>query len=821
MNPDELKWFDDQVQQYENDLGIYKEYASALTNALEPAATRICPTAIVTARPKGVASFAKKLLLKKDQYRISAKQPTDLCGARVIVQLLSEVDAVCRFIREEFEIDKANSLDVKDRLTATSFGYRAVHFVVQFKPDSHLARTIPANTLKEILPLKAEIQVRTIGQHAWADIGHDRLYKNSLFKAPEHLERESARLAAVFESADEAFSRLVEGIDAYRADYGGYDNEQVLRETIDRLQAVRKYAAGDEDLVHQLARLLICLQRWDEVIALVENPAGPKSARLLTCLGYALCKKNDKERGTHYEKGRAFLEQVAREAPAAVEAHVRLAESWIGIDRKKVLLHYAAAFSADPTDPQALCGYARYKVAEEKNLAFLDLLKPSILAAIKKCRSQAAVRMNLPWAYYHMAELNLLLGEHELESLNCYIQAVAATPATSPFILEQALAAVQTLEPVENQLPAATTARLLLLLARATRFNASDRPIKELFTPPVVIVAGGCDPAVQKQMEGYRALLATAFAGYEGTIVSGGTREGISGMVGELADLYKPRIIAVGYLPKSLPADGTATRDTRYRVLRNTTGRDDFSALEPLQSWIDIVGSGIDPATVRVLAINGGQITAFEARLAAMLGARVAVVRDSGREAGTLAREAEWQQIHGLTVLPPDRMTLQAFISAGGPSLLEAAQREAMAQKIHEDFLERNPPVAKPAEPVQQPWNILPPEHKKSNLEAADDYARKLAAIGKTFVPVRDRPIVCCKLSDDEIKLLAEMEHGRYVAQKLLEGWTLGPRDDVKKQRPSLVGWEQLGAEKEKDIDAVRLIPALLRDMGYEIQPAV
>ncbi len=69
---------------------------------------RLVPLVEIGARPKGVASFASKSI-KKNKYREPLKQMTDLVGARVIVHLQSEVEAVCRWIEDTFEIDRANS----------------------------------------------------------------------------------------------------------------------------------------------------------------------------------------------------------------------------------------------------------------------------------------------------------------------------------------------------------------------------------------------------------------------------------------------------------------------------------------------------------------------------------------------------------------------------------------------------------------------------------------------------------------------------------------------------------------------------------------
>jgi len=53
-------------------------------------------------------------------------------------------------------------------------------------------------------PLKAEIQVRTLLEHAYADIGHDLTYKTDV-KVPDRVHRSFSALAAILESADHEF----------------------------------------------------------------------------------------------------------------------------------------------------------------------------------------------------------------------------------------------------------------------------------------------------------------------------------------------------------------------------------------------------------------------------------------------------------------------------------------------------------------------------------------------------------------------------------------------------------------------------------------
>jgi hypothetical protein len=62
--------------------------------------------------------------------------------------------------------------------------------------------------------LKAEIQIRSILQHAWAEIEHDLGYKTS-GEIPKTARRQFARLAGLLELADDEFVKIRSDLDAY------------------------------------------------------------------------------------------------------------------------------------------------------------------------------------------------------------------------------------------------------------------------------------------------------------------------------------------------------------------------------------------------------------------------------------------------------------------------------------------------------------------------------------------------------------------------------------------------------------------------------
>jgi hypothetical protein len=116
-------------------------------------------------------------------------------------------------------------------------------------------------------------------------------------------------------------------------------------------------------------------------------------------------------------------------------------------------------------------------------------------------------------------------------------------------------------------------------------------------------------------------------------------------------------------------------------------------------------------------------------------------------------------------------------------------------------------------------WDELPTCLKESNLQQADDIARKLRVIDCTIQPVKDREIVHMKFSRAEIEKLAEMEHARWNVERLLDGWKRGPRDVHNKISPYLVGWKDLPDHvKRYDYEAVLAIPEVLAKVGLEVR---
>lgn len=160
----------------------------------------------VSHRVKEFASLAEKVGRKG--YSSPFDECEDLCGLRVICYFPSDVDRIASVIQREFlvhsTIDKGTLLGVQE------FGYRSTHFIVSVKKEWEAAPNY-----RGLAGLKAEIQVRTLLMHAWAEVEHKLAYKSES-QVPDEFRRRFSRLSAKFEEADEQFEELRDKLREYR-----------------------------------------------------------------------------------------------------------------------------------------------------------------------------------------------------------------------------------------------------------------------------------------------------------------------------------------------------------------------------------------------------------------------------------------------------------------------------------------------------------------------------------------------------------------------------------------------------------------------------
>lgn len=156
------------------------------------------PTLEITHRIKQAPSALEKLKRKAENYS-SISDLTDLIGFRIICYFSDDVDKIAAIVEKLFVIDRENSVDKRQTLSPTAFGYLSLHYICSLPQNSGYP--------DELCNMKFEIQMRSSLQHTWAEIEHDLGYK-SVFSVPREIRREFSRIAGLLELADESFVRI-------------------------------------------------------------------------------------------------------------------------------------------------------------------------------------------------------------------------------------------------------------------------------------------------------------------------------------------------------------------------------------------------------------------------------------------------------------------------------------------------------------------------------------------------------------------------------------------------------------------------------------
>ena len=196
----------------------YVRFAETVSDILREVISSLSMKVVaVESRAKSVESFREKAGRLQDdnplvpRYEQPLLQIEDLAAARIITFFLTDVEVIDRRIRDEFDVIERSDRS-EQLLEASLVGYRSVHYVVQLR---HNRTTLPEYRVYR--DLKVEIQLRTVLQHAWAEIEHDIQYK-STEDVPPKIQQRFANLAGLLAIADREFQSVHDEEERIRTD---------------------------------------------------------------------------------------------------------------------------------------------------------------------------------------------------------------------------------------------------------------------------------------------------------------------------------------------------------------------------------------------------------------------------------------------------------------------------------------------------------------------------------------------------------------------------------------------------------------------------
>jgi len=739
--------------------GDYEELASTLESVLRRAATPVCPTALVQARAKSLDSFTEKCARKSHLYQSGVfANMTDLSAARVVLQTTSQVTRFCRFVEETFDIDWENSEDAGLRLGTAEFGYRSHHYIVSLKPGAAHILGVPVDA-DRLHGIKAEIQVRTLAQHAVADTLHDRLYKSGVKPLARH-EREQARIASILENSDRVLDAFVSEFDEFALQQSMFLTTAEIEAELAVLDIVGADAGDPYEALPfglQRAALLRTLGRDDEVVALLEpivtQSAGPDG------VGFDV----DSLARLRFEYGLARLAADPADADAvevlerAFDVYTWVAddgrEAWLG--ERRLLLHMLVqagsaarradwlhrALQIDIDDPYAVAA-----------LLGLEAVDGSIVRrAIGPALEHSEAGVNEPEVHFVLGRLRLALGD----------DAAAARHYTDA---------------------------LLFFRGHDTSGNHRLRRL------------------LMREVE-YLELHADAVASGLAELLRLGA---------ERVDVATPTAPGPTWVVEDIPLLAECASGHRIGVLPDSSGRSIAAAFREAPGAL-FLDADAEPIARAALAV-GAEVFVTDRRLARRLASDARVRASRGLRTIPLERET----LHALFAgrasdLPEDVVELVAATSHERGA--QRRIREMRAGPFRDDRGRVIPTRGDVGERTAL-WDRLLETYKSAGRDRVRFAPRMLAAVGYELTTTADRAVGWEALPAQTREGLARLEHGRWNAERVRAGWVQHPpRDNERLMHDLIVEWDELtSAIREWDVEGVGDLIADFAAHGYFVR---
>ena len=182
-----------------------RQFVALVTGILDEAGINYLS---VTGRTKGVQSFAKKAARTVDGRLVFTdpmREITDQIGVRVITYVHSDVSAVADLLGDQVVVKEDRDMG-QETASEGRFGYASRHLLIELDAARESDRALA--------PLRgrvAQVQVRTVLQHAWAEFEHDIRYKGDVpLEHARDLDRRFTLAAGLLELADQEFSTIRE-----------------------------------------------------------------------------------------------------------------------------------------------------------------------------------------------------------------------------------------------------------------------------------------------------------------------------------------------------------------------------------------------------------------------------------------------------------------------------------------------------------------------------------------------------------------------------------------------------------------------------------
>ncbi len=200
-------------QWYDSQYVWLRHFADTLKNVLDTIVgqldRKVLPTQV---RVKSRESYLEKCLRQSRhdralyRYQRPLEEIEDLVGARITLYLLGDGSPITTELQRHLVCDEQTVSGAGDRRVP---GYQGRHFKVRFTPEK-----LALPDFAGFAAMHAELQLRTVLQHAWAEVQHDLIYKPRI-PVPVEIQRRLVGLAGILDVADREFESVTQSFETH------------------------------------------------------------------------------------------------------------------------------------------------------------------------------------------------------------------------------------------------------------------------------------------------------------------------------------------------------------------------------------------------------------------------------------------------------------------------------------------------------------------------------------------------------------------------------------------------------------------------------
>ncbi|MBV7434581.1 RelA/SpoT domain-containing protein [Cardiobacteriaceae bacterium TAE3-ERU3] len=219
----------DFIKLYERELPMYTAWADFVLHKIDNEILHTlkkrelyheCVKISPSKRIKQVDSLVTKAFIRKrNKYKDPYKEITDKAGIRFVVALTYQLKLLSEIVEksDHWTWSKDKEFDEWKENDPRLFDYQSIHYIVYASSDIEYQDTI----IKKGTP--CEVQLRTLLQHAYAELAHDTIYKGNIAASPE-VHRAFAKSMALMETTDDLLCNAKELLDSATADINAWED---------------------------------------------------------------------------------------------------------------------------------------------------------------------------------------------------------------------------------------------------------------------------------------------------------------------------------------------------------------------------------------------------------------------------------------------------------------------------------------------------------------------------------------------------------------------------------------------------------------------